>query len=234
MRMAESLLNPILGESNFSRDDYDIESKVFYDPWPAGPKQPDQSKWQAPVIFRVVHMLQKELTASPNPCTTLGCYEALLRLSHAYPPVHLPRGWGCNIPRIRKMSTGVLSGPGLNRSFPNPGFELVVSAVKCLSVNTLSLELVTHGKLLSLAGRLFSGLSMELLRTSSSTLASSDSAGASDASYLVIILLLINLVRSSAVRIVTELVLSFDELALHNTEVSRFKIEEKYFVKFWK
>jgi aryl-alcohol dehydrogenase-like predicted oxidoreductase len=42
MRMAESLLNPILGESNFSRDDFDIESKVFYDPWPANPKHPDQ------------------------------------------------------------------------------------------------------------------------------------------------------------------------------------------------
>ena len=93
---------------------------------------------------RVVHMLQKELTSSANPCTTLGCYEALLRLSQVYPPVHLPRGWGCNIPRIRKMSTGVLSGPGLNRSFPNPGFEIVVSAVKCLSVSSLALELVRN------------------------------------------------------------------------------------------
>jgi hypothetical protein len=43
---------------------------------------------------------------------------------------------------------------------------------------------VTHGKLLSLVGRLFSGLSMEMLRTSSSTMSSSDSAVVSDASYL--------------------------------------------------
>ena len=37
---------------------------------------------------------------------------------------------------------------------------------------------------MSLVGRLFSGLSMEMLRTSTSTMSSSDSAGASDASYL--------------------------------------------------
>jgi hypothetical protein len=45
---------------------------------------------------------------------------------------------------------------------------------------------VLHGKLLSLTGRLFSGLSMELLRTSSSSTSTStsDSAGASDASFL--------------------------------------------------
>ncbi len=40
MRMAETLLNPILGESSFSRDDVDVESKVFDDPWPASPRQP--------------------------------------------------------------------------------------------------------------------------------------------------------------------------------------------------
>ena len=42
----------------------------------------------------------------------------------------------------------------------------------------------THGKLLSLVGRLFSGLSMEMLRTSTATMSSSDTAGISDASYL--------------------------------------------------
>ena len=61
----------------------------------------------------------------------------------AFPPVHLPRGWGCHIPRIRKMSTGAVSGPGLNRSFPNLAFEILVSVVKCICSNSLSLELVT-------------------------------------------------------------------------------------------
>jgi hypothetical protein len=87
-----------------------------------------------------VDLLLKELISSPNPNTTLGCFEAFLKMSIAFPPVHLPRGWGCHIPRIRKMSTGVLTGPGLNRSFPNPAFEILVSAVKCMSVNSLSLD----------------------------------------------------------------------------------------------
>jgi hypothetical protein len=56
--------------------------------------------------------------------------------------VHLPRGWGCHIPRIRKMSTGAVNGAGLNRSFPNPAFEILISAVKCMAVSSLSLELV--------------------------------------------------------------------------------------------
>ena len=140
MRMADSLLNPILGDSSFSRDDVDIESKVFDDPWPPSPKQPELLKWLAPVVFRIVDLLLKELISSPSSNMTLGCFEALLKLSVAFPPVHLPRGWGCHIPRIRKMSTVVLTGPGLNRSFPNPAFEILVSAVKCMAVNSLSLE----------------------------------------------------------------------------------------------
>lgn len=57
---------------------------------------------------------------------------------------------------------------------------------KCNAVLSLSRKGM-HGKLLSLTGRLFSGLSMELLRTSSTSTSSSstsDSAGASDASFL--------------------------------------------------
>lgn len=79
MRMAETLLNPILGDSNFNRCDVDIESKVFDDPWPASPRQPEELKWRSPVVFRVVETLQNELISSSNPNTTLGCFEALLR-----------------------------------------------------------------------------------------------------------------------------------------------------------
>jgi hypothetical protein len=73
MRMADSLLNPILGESHFVRgDDDDVQSAVLRDPMP---------NCQPAVVFRVVDLLRKELIASANPNTTLGCYEALVSIS---------------------------------------------------------------------------------------------------------------------------------------------------------
>ncbi len=144
----------------------------------------EESKWHSPVVFRVVQLLQRELISSSNSWTTLGCYEALLKITTSYPPVFLPRGWGCNIPRMRKMSTTILNGSGINKSFPNPGFELLVWSVKSLTVGTISNDLNVHGKLLTLSGKIYAGLSMELLRTPTSGSSGLDSASASDANYL--------------------------------------------------
>lgn len=73
---------------------------------------------------------------------------------------------------------------GINKSFPNPGFELLVWSIKSLSVGTISYDLNFHGKILALTKKVYAGLSMELLRTPTSNSTGIDLANATDANYL--------------------------------------------------
>ena len=176
VEMAATLLHPI------------IDTEYGSSKPPTAPK----GKSLATNIFRIVDKLHCTLVSSKSSHMTSGCFEALLNLSLAYPPIQIPIAWGCQVPKaIKKLpATPISSKSGeqfmqtslYNRTdvktFSTPAFEILELCSRLLTNSSPTvLDLTTHSTVMQFTARLFSGLSTELLKSTLPT--SSETAEAS-------------------------------------------------------
>ena len=139
--MARDLLHPIVGSSGASAAD----SEGVLSGSPTSPSVESR-------VHRLVATLSERLVLSESQRAVAGCVEALDLLAEKYPPVHCALAWGCHVDAVEGLS---LSSPAL---------DLLGTILSLLTKSSVAHDLQIQSKLISLAGRLCSGLMAERIR----------------------------------------------------------------------
>ena len=139
--MARELLHPIVGSSSASAAD----SESVLSGSPTSPSVEIR-------VHRLVAALSEKLVLSDSQRAVAGCVEALDLLAEKSPPVHCAHAWGCHVDALEGVS---LSSPAL---------DLLGTVISFLTKSSVAHDLQIQSKLISLAGRLCSGLMAERIR----------------------------------------------------------------------